>query len=303
MKGKSKIFTITAIIAISAILVGSIATNQIVFADKEDNKGKAKGCENANEKSKVQEKNPNCDVAEDIVCTGSIGGLTVNNLLVPQGATCTMDQFNVVLGSITVEDNATLFVCADNDIVGNVVAGTGTKLVIRDKLFTACTAGTKALGINIGGDIIQNGGASFTLEGGTTPTAEMNIEGNIEITNSVGTVRIEGVNDQGVQGFVRITGGSGFTIIQGNTFNGNLEIIDMGTALIGSNSVGGNIETSNNSFVSLSSNSVDGDVKSIDNTGANIRFNSIGGDLLISGTTGFCVDSPNTVAGITDSCP
>jgi len=260
----TNIFTITAIIAISGILVVSIATNENVFADKDDNKGKAKGCEKANEKSKVSEKNPNCINALDLVCTGPIGGLTVNNLLVPQGATCTMNQFNLVLGSITVEDNAILFVCADNEIVGNVVAGEGTRLFIRDTLFTACEAGTKALGINIGGDIIQNGGLSFTLEGNTSPTAEMNIEGNIEITNTR-TIRIQNFNDQGIQGFVRITDTIIRSFISANTFNGNLEIID-----------------SNNSL---------------------IFGNSIGGDLLISGSTGTCSEFDNVVAGITDPCP
>ena len=61
MRSITKIFTIIAIIAISGILVGSITTNQNVFADKDDNKGKAKGCENANDASKVREKNPNCE--------------------------------------------------------------------------------------------------------------------------------------------------------------------------------------------------------------------------------------------------
>jgi hypothetical protein len=35
-----------------------------VDATKDDNNGKAKGCDNANDNSKVKEKNPNCDFAE-----------------------------------------------------------------------------------------------------------------------------------------------------------------------------------------------------------------------------------------------
>jgi len=349
--GISKIFTITAIIAISGILLASIGTNQIVFADpadkeqksqdkaikkaqkaqdkadkkqakadkeqdkadkaqaKADNappekqvkeqkkadkkqakadkkqdkadKEQAKSCKKIQKESdKLTKKGfaipdglttiftDNCvDVPEfeDLICTGSVGGLTVNNLIVPQGATCTMDQFNLVLGNITVEDNATLFMCADNDVLGNVVAGAGTKLFLRDKLFSECTAGTKSLGINIGGDITQNDGANFTLEGNSSPTAEFNIQGNIEITNT--RVRIINVDNQGIQGFVKITGAFNTAFITGNTFNDNLEIIDFNGALL---------------FV---------------------QNNSIDGDLLISGTTGGCFENGNTVAGITDSCP
>ncbi|MCH8833187.1 MAG: hypothetical protein IIA81_02720 [Thaumarchaeota archaeon] len=61
MRSITNIFTIIAIIAISGILVGSIITNQNVFADKDDNEGKAEGCEKANDNSKVREKNPNCE--------------------------------------------------------------------------------------------------------------------------------------------------------------------------------------------------------------------------------------------------
>jgi len=46
------------------------ATSAPALADKDDNNGKAKGCENANEKSKVREKNPHCVGGADLEITG-----------------------------------------------------------------------------------------------------------------------------------------------------------------------------------------------------------------------------------------
>jgi hypothetical protein len=45
--------------------------------------------------------------AEERVCRGTIGSATVNNLLVPQGATCTLNGTRVE-GTVKVERNATL---------------------------------------------------------------------------------------------------------------------------------------------------------------------------------------------------
>ena len=45
--------------------------------------------------------------AEERVCRGTIGATTVDNLLVPQGATCTLNGTRVE-GTIKVENNATL---------------------------------------------------------------------------------------------------------------------------------------------------------------------------------------------------
>lgn len=45
--------------------------------------------------------------AEETTCTGSLGAITVDNLRVPQGATCTLSGTRVE-GTIVVEANATL---------------------------------------------------------------------------------------------------------------------------------------------------------------------------------------------------
>ncbi|HEY5735758.1 MAG TPA: hypothetical protein VIS47_04290, partial [Nitrosopumilus sp.] len=59
---KKLLFVVISTIMISGLLLGGIDSN--VFATKDDNNGKAKGCENASTKSKGIEKNPHCDDSE-----------------------------------------------------------------------------------------------------------------------------------------------------------------------------------------------------------------------------------------------
>lgn len=59
----------------SILILGGIGLSYDVFADKDDNNGKSQGCDNANEKSKVSEKNPHCDNP-----TISISSLTVGSI-------------------------------------------------------------------------------------------------------------------------------------------------------------------------------------------------------------------------------
>ena len=58
--------------------------------------------------------------AEERTCRGRLGAITVDNLKVPQGATCTL-QGTKVKGTITVQRNATL-VASNVRVVGNVQA-------------------------------------------------------------------------------------------------------------------------------------------------------------------------------------
>ena len=46
--------------------------------------------------------------ADEIRCTGTLGAITVDNVLVPQGATCTLNKTRVQ-GTVQVARNATLY--------------------------------------------------------------------------------------------------------------------------------------------------------------------------------------------------
>jgi len=60
-------------LAIATILIASPLTGSI-FADKNDNKGKAEGCEKSNDKGKAEEKNPHCKVLEEPIITPTANG-------------------------------------------------------------------------------------------------------------------------------------------------------------------------------------------------------------------------------------
>ncbi len=67
--------------------------------------------------------------AEERVCRGTIGATTVDNLLVPQGATCTLNATRVE-GTVQVKPNATLFANAIR-VKGNVQSEGFKNIVLR----------------------------------------------------------------------------------------------------------------------------------------------------------------------------
>lgn len=68
-------------------------------------------------------------MAEERVCRGTIGAKTVDNLRVPQGATCTLHG-TTVKGTVKVEARATLR-AIDIRVVGNVQAENARRVVLR----------------------------------------------------------------------------------------------------------------------------------------------------------------------------
>jgi hypothetical protein len=69
--------------------------------------------------------------AEERVCRGTIGSVTVDNLRVPQDASCTLDGTRVE-GTVKVERDATLLAIGVR-VVGNVQAEGARKVVVRGR--------------------------------------------------------------------------------------------------------------------------------------------------------------------------
>jgi len=76
--------------------------------------------------------------AEYFFCSERQTFSAFNNIVVPEGQTCILDQFNVVHGDIEVKKGATLVVCPDNDVVGNVIADGAETVNITDILTAPC---------------------------------------------------------------------------------------------------------------------------------------------------------------------
>src|SRR5918996_1121505 len=88
-------------------------------------------------------------LAEERVCRGTIGAVTVDNLRVPQGATCTLNS-TYVKGTVKVERGATLRAFGIR-VIGNVQAENARNVVVRE-------------GSRIGGSVqIVHGGAARIL--------------------------------------------------------------------------------------------------------------------------------------------
>jgi hypothetical protein len=96
-------------------------------------------------------------LAEERVCRGTIGAVTVDNLRVPQEATCTLEG-TLVEGTITVQRDATLKASGIR-VIGNVQAENAHKVVVRNGSVGGSVqivqgGAAKILGTKIAGDIL-----------------------------------------------------------------------------------------------------------------------------------------------------
>ena len=98
--------------------------------------------------------------AEERTCRGSLGRITVDNLRVPDGATCTLNG-TTVKGTIKVESRATL-VADSVRVVGNVQAEDAKKVVVRNGSRVGGSVQIvqggigRVVGTNVQGDILYD---------------------------------------------------------------------------------------------------------------------------------------------------
>ena len=150
--------------------------------------------------------------AEEIACTGSLGAITVDNLRVPQGATCLLDGTQVE-GTITVKGNARL-VAVNVDVDGNVQAENSRRVVVKG-------------GSTVGGSvqIVQSGAARVAR---TAVNADIQFDANSRplaaLRNTVG-------------GNIQVIQNTGGVDISNNRVDGNLQCKENDPAPVG----GGNI--------------------------------------------------------------
>lgn len=105
--------------------------------------------------------------AEERSCRGTIGAVTVDNLRVPQGATCTLDG-TVVKGTITVQSQATLR-AVQVRVVGNVQSENARRVVVR--------------GSSVGGSIQH-------VQGGSASVNNNRVTGDVQMFSNSGEIVI-----------------------------------------------------------------------------------------------------------------
>jgi cytoskeletal protein CcmA (bactofilin family) len=154
--------------------------------------------------------------AEERVCRGTIGARTVDNLRVPQGATCTLNG-TYVKGTIKVQRAATLK-AYDIRVVGNIQAENARNVVVR--------AGSRI------------GGSVQIVQGGAARIVRNRINGDILFDDQARAVT---ANRNRIGGSLQAFQNTGGVTIRNNRIDGNLQCKENFPAPTG----GGNIVQGN----------------------------------------------------------
>ena len=156
--------------------------------------------------------------ADEIRCVGTLGAITVDNVLVPEGRTCTLNKTRVQ-GTVKVADNATLY--AKTVRVNGNIQAEGAKLV-------SVTANSVV------------GGSIQIKQGGAATINRVRVNGDIQFDeNNRALKALYNTVGGNIQAF-KNTGG---VKIANNTIDGNLQCKENAPKPTGSNNiVGGNKE-------------------------------------------------------------
>jgi hypothetical protein len=136
--------------------------------------------------------------AEETKCRGTIGARTLDNVLVPQGATCTLNGTKVK-GTVKVGRNAVL-IATDVHVVGNVQGENAKNVVVRRGSF-------------IGGNVQVVQGKWATVAGSRV---------NFDILYDDNAERVRALNNK-VGGNVQAFQNTGGVRIVENRIDGNLQ--------------------------------------------------------------------------------
>jgi hypothetical protein len=161
---------------------------------------------------------PAVALAEERTCRGTIGARTVDNVRVPDGASCTLEGTRVK-GTVKVETNARL-VARGVRVVGNVQGENAARVVVR-------------AGSRVGGSVqVKQGGGA--LVAGSRVTHDVQYDSN---TRRVRIVRTR------VGGNVQLVGNRGGAEVTNNRIDENLQCKENSPAPVGGgNRVGNNKE-------------------------------------------------------------
>jgi hypothetical protein len=135
--------------------------------------------------------------ADERDCVGAIGPETVDNLRVPEGATCTLNG-TIVEGTVKVEEGATLD-AQEIRVIGNVQAEGADDVSVRDS---------------------RVGGSVQVKQGGSGETSGTQVTGDIQYDQQTGELS---VSENVVGGSVQVVANTGGIEISSNTIDGNLQ--------------------------------------------------------------------------------
>jgi ribosomal protein L30/L7E len=162
-------------------------------------------------------------MAEETECTGALGAVTVDNLRVPEGETCTLSG-TLVRGTVKVETDATLKALGVR-VIGNVQAKEATKVVVRDNS--------------------KVGGSIQVVQGESAKVLASRIKGDILYDEQIGKLK---VNDNRIGGQLQAFANEGQVTMNGNEIEGDLQAFENagGPLAITDNEIDGNLQCKEN---------------------------------------------------------
>ena len=161
---------------------------------------------------------PHVAVAEEKICRGTIGAKTLDNVKVPQGATCTLKGTRVK-GTIKVNREARLEAIKVN-VIGNVQGENARNVIVRNNS-------------HVGGNV-------QVVQGKKAKVASSKVNGDILYDEQSGEVILR---SNTVGGNVQAFQNTGGVRIRGNLIDGNLQCKENKPAPTGGNNkVNGNKE-------------------------------------------------------------
>jgi hypothetical protein len=155
---------------------------------------------------------PSVVKAEEITCQGTIGAITVDNIRVPSGKTCTLNS-TTVQGTIYVESNAKL-TASGVKVVGNIQAENAANVKVN-------------LSSTVGGSIQIKQGQSATI-------SNTKINGDLQLDSNTKALVAQANTIGGSLQAFQNTGG---ILIKNNKINGNLQCKENVPAPTGSGNV------------------------------------------------------------------
>jgi hypothetical protein len=135
--------------------------------------------------------------AEERTCRGTIGAVTLDNVRVPQGATCTLDGTRVQ-GTITVGSRATLR-AVQVRVVGNVQAENARHVLVRAS--------------SVGGSVQH-------VQGGSAAVRNNRVTGDVQMFSNNGAI---GINGNRINGNLQCKSNAPAPTGAGNVVDGNKE--------------------------------------------------------------------------------
>lgn len=136
--------------------------------------------------------------AEEFTCTGTVGAVALDNLFVPDGATCVLQRTR---------------------LNGSVVVGTGATLLATSITVNGNLQAEGAASVSVGGSSMI-GGSVQIVQGGSALISRARVNGDVLFDSNTGPLE---ASRNSVGGSLQVFQNSGGVVLLNNRMNGNLQ--------------------------------------------------------------------------------